>query len=81
MSKRNHPDYYYQIRDAVITLMGPTFDQSEFRKCFPRAAVPYKVIPYSDGYLAHRRIIEGLVKTKMARVSAAPLKEQLRLHV
>ncbi|MFA9262246.1 MAG: hypothetical protein ACEQSB_02715 [Undibacterium sp.] len=81
MAKRNHPDYYYQIRDAVIALMGPAFEQAEFRRHFPKAAAPYKVIPFSDGYLAHRRIIEGLVKAKMAQVSAALPKEQLRLHV
>lgn|GEM_PF-5938129 len=78
-AKRNHPDYYYTIRDAVITRMGPTFNQAEFRWHFPKAAGPCKVIPYTEGYLAHRRIIEGLVKAKMRRVAAKAPKEQLSL--
>lgn len=81
MPKRNHPDYYYQIRDAAIALMGPAFSQAEFRKYFPRTAAPYKVIPYSDGYLAHRSIIEGLVKAKMKKACTALPKEQLQLRI
>lgn len=81
MRKRNHPDYYYAIRDAVIALLGPQFDQDEFQKYFPKAAVPHKVIPFSDGYLAHRRIIEGLAKVRMERTSRLLPKVQLRLQV
>lgn len=65
MPKRNHPDYYYTIRDAVIAKMGPRFDEQEFKQLFPAVARPHNVIPYSDGYPAIRRIIMGLVKTKM----------------
>lgn len=81
LPRRNHPNYYYEIRDAVIALMGPAFEQAEFRRHFPKAAAPHKVLPYSDGYLAHRRIIEGLVKDKMKKSSADLPKEQLQLHI
>lgn len=76
---RNHSDYYYTIRDAIIAGMGPEFDRVEFRRLFPRAAIPHGVIPYTDGYLAQRRIIEGLVKAKMKRTLADTPKRQLTL--
>jgi hypothetical protein len=81
LSQRNHPDYYYAIRDAVIARMGPVFNVSVFQKLFPKGARPHHVIPYTDGYLAHRRIIQDLVKSKMQRTLATVPKEQLRLTV
>ncbi len=81
MSLRNHPEYYYTIRDAVIARMGPVFNVSVFQQVFPKAARPHQVIPFTDGYLAHRRIIQDLVKSKMQRTRVAVPKEQLRLPI
>lgn len=67
MPKRSHPDYYYAIRDMIVAGMGPQFDLEKFRRLFPKAAAPHQVIPYTDGYLAHRKTIEGLVKSELRR--------------
>jgi len=79
LPERKHPEYYYTICDAIIAGMGPEFDQTTYYRLFPKAARPHQVIPYSDGYLAHRRIIERLVKAKMKRALAAVPKRQLTL--
>lgn len=70
--KRNHPDYYYDIRDGIVLLMGTEFDENRFRGLFREAARPHKLIPFGDGYLAHLNIIRGLVKDKMAAQKTSP---------
>lgn len=74
-----HPDYYYEIRDAIILQMGPTFNLEDFKRLFPKAARPHNVIPYTDGYLAHRRIIGRLVENKMKTRFANLPKQQTAL--
>ncbi len=80
MAKRNHPDYYYTIRDAIVAEIGPAeFDPDAFKHLFPKVARRYGVIPWTDGYLAHRRIIGGLVKSTMKQRFAAMPKTQTAL--
>ncbi len=79
MGKRIHPNYYYIIRDTIVAKMGPEFDQNVFERLFPRVAQEYRVIPWTDGYLAHRRIIGGLVKSAMKERFAAAPKTQTSL--
>lgn len=79
MAKRNHPNYYYSIRDAIVAEMGPEFDQDVFERLFPKAGKPYRVIPWTDGYLAHRRIISGLVKSAIKERFAKTPKAQTSL--
>ena len=74
-----HPTHYYTIRDAIIAEMGPKFDQTTFNQRFSKAARPHNVIPFTDGYLTHRRIIGDLVRDKMRRARAAAPKDQLTL--
>ncbi len=70
---RTHPNYYYIICDLIVAKMGPEFDLKVFERLFPKVGKPYGVIPWTDGYLAHRRIIGGLVKSAIKdRFAEAP---------
>lgn len=80
-STRRHPPFYYTIRDAIIARMGPSFSEEDFKANFPSAARPHSIIPYSDGYLAIRRIIKGLVKDRMRKTRAAVPKQQEKLQL
>lgn len=70
MPKRNHPDYYYVMRDEIVALMddqaGKPFDATNYRIQFRKVAARHH-IP-STSYPAHFRIIQGMVSQKLTKM-------------
>lgn len=79
MPRRAHPDYYYEIRDAIIRHMGASFNLDNFKHLFPEVARKHDIIPYTDGYLAHRETIRRLTEDKMKKQFARTPKKQVSL--
>lgn len=61
--KRNHPDYYYAMRDEILALMdgqaGQPLNETLYRKHFRTVAAKHAIPPQS--YLAHFNIIKSMV--------------------
>lgn len=70
LRKRNHPDYYYTMRDEIVALMddqaGKPFDTSNFRTQFRKVAAKHNVPATS--YLAHFEIIKRMVAEKLPKM-------------
>lgn len=70
LPKRNHPDYYYTMRDEIIARMddqaGQPFDASNYRTQFRKVAAKHQIS--AESYRAHFSIIQRMVAEKLPKM-------------